>query len=143
MEFWENFKGYIGQFCNILTKIVYSNNIYIMGINCLLISISGSPKILSDFIPDNGLGILASCLVKEGNNVKILDFNRIEIFRKVIPPEIKRQYPKTPWREVSGMRDILIHEYFGVDLELTWGVVVDDLPRLKANITEVKNKIKK
>lgn len=90
MEFWENFKGYIGQFCNILTKIVYSNNIYIMGINCLLISISGSPKILSDFIPDNGLGILASCLVKEGNNVKILDFNRIEIFRKVIPPEIKR-----------------------------------------------------
>jgi len=38
---------------------------------------------------------------------------------------LKRQYPKTPWREVSGMRDILIHEYFGVDLELTWGVVVD------------------
>ena len=71
---------------------------------------------------------------------------RIEIIGeavKNIPPEIKRQYPKTPWREVSGMRDILIHEYFGVDLELTWGVVVDDLPRLKANITEIKNKIKK
>ncbi len=71
---------------------------------------------------------------------------RIEIIGeaiKNISPEIKEQYSEMPWRKVSGMRDILIYEYFGVDLELTWGVVIDDLPKLKANITKIKNKIKK
>ena len=51
---------------------------------------AGSPKILSDFIPDNGLAVLASCLIKEGNNVKILDFNRIDIFQEIIPQDVKK-----------------------------------------------------
>jgi len=82
------------------------------------------------------------------NSLQMQDsvMRRIEIIGeaiKNISPKIKKQYPEMPWRKVSGMRDILIHEYFGVDLELTWGVVMDDLPELKANITEIKNRIKK
>lgn len=47
---------------------------------------------------------------------------RIEIIGeavKNISDEIKGKYPEVPWKEIAGMQDILIHEYFGIDLELT------------------------
>lgn len=48
---------------------------------------------------------------------------RLEIIgeaSKKIPARLKEQYPGIPWKRIAGMRDILIHEYFGVDMELTW-----------------------
>lgn len=50
---------------------------------------------------------------------------------KRIPPEIRQTYPKIPWKRMTGMRDKLIHEYSGVDLEIIWGVVTEELPPLK------------
>ncbi|MCX8082328.1 MAG: radical SAM protein [bacterium] len=56
--------------------------------NFLLISVAGLPKILSDFIPDIGLGVLASSLINEGWRVKILDFNQPSLFSEVFTDEI-------------------------------------------------------
>ena len=50
---------------------------------------------------------------------------------KRIPAEIRRKYPEIPWKRMTGMRDKLIHEYSGVDLEIVWGVVKTELPPLK------------
>ncbi|MEM5810198.1 MAG: DUF86 domain-containing protein [Candidatus Aenigmatarchaeota archaeon] len=55
---------------------------------------------------------------------------------KNIPLEFRKKYKDIPWREIAGMRDKLIHGYFGVDLELVWEVVKRDLPKLK---TKIKN----
>jgi uncharacterized protein with HEPN domain len=66
---------------------------------------------------------------------------RIEIIGeaiKNIPTEFKGKHPDIPWRAISGMRDILIHEYFGIDLKLTWRVVKLRLPELKEKILEIK-----
>lgn len=66
---------------------------------------------------------------------------RIEIMGeavKNIPKRVKDRYPDIAWKEISGMRDILIHEYFGVDLGLTWKVATKDIRQLKNKILKVK-----
>jgi len=66
---------------------------------------------------------------------------RIEIIGeaiKSIPNDIKEKYNDIPWRNIVGMRDILIHQYFGVDLDLTWRVIKKNIPELKKQILLVK-----
>jgi len=60
---------------------------------------------------------------------------------KNIPPEVRDKYQDVPWRQISGMRDVLIHEYFGVDLDLTWRVIKRDLPKPKQKLTRIMEEI--
>jgi uncharacterized protein with HEPN domain len=53
---------------------------------------------------------------------------------KHIPEDMRQMYPHVPWREVAGMRDRLIHFYFGVDAELVWQTVQEGLPVLEEAI---------
>jgi len=53
---------------------------------------------------------------------------------KRLSPDFCATQPAIPWRQIAGFRDVLIHEYFGVDLEQVWQVVVEEMPRLKAVI---------
>lgn len=69
---------------------------------------------------------------------------RIEIIGvavKNIPDDFKKTNTEIPWKQITGMRDILIHQYFGVDLDLTWEVVKKDLPKLKKQIIAINNEI--
>ena len=53
---------------------------------------------------------------------------------KQIPEEIRDKYPGIKWRNVAGMRDKLIHAYFGVDYSLVWMTVTDLVPELKSYV---------
>ena len=59
---------------------------------------------------------------------------RLEIIGEAVkhlPPEIRAAHSEVPWKEIAGLRDVLIHEYFGVKPERIWKVVAQDLPELK------------
>lgn len=54
-----------------------------------------------------------------------------------VPEEIQEQHPNMPWYQMKGMRNILVHEYFGVDIDLLWKTVQDDLPPVKSLISKL------
>jgi len=59
---------------------------------------------------------------------------------KNIPAEVKQEYPDIEWKKISGLRDVLAHEYFGVDLEVVWNIVTEKIPALKKNIMRIRKK---
>ncbi len=55
-----------------------------------------------------------------------------------IPEELKEDYPEVEWKEATGFRNVMIHDYFGVDSETVWETVQNNLPSLKRKIYRVK-----
>lgn len=53
---------------------------------------------------------------------------------KKVPSEIRSKYPRTPWKYIAGMRDKLIHEYHGVDLEIVWEAIKRKFHLLNPNL---------
>jgi len=60
---------------------------------------------------------------------------------KNIPEEIKNKNPEIEWQKIAGLRDILIHAYFGIDVDIVWNIVKKKIPKLKKEILEVLSKL--
>ena len=54
-----------------------------------------------------------------------------------IPTEQQRKYPELPWPKMVGMRNVLVHNYFNIDLDIVWQVVEIELPALKEKIGRI------
>jgi uncharacterized protein with HEPN domain len=61
---------------------------------------------------------------------------------KKISQDIKENHSDIPWREISGMRDKLIHDYVGVNTAVIWKTATEDIPTLKRSIEEIIKNIK-
>jgi uncharacterized protein with HEPN domain len=60
---------------------------------------------------------------------------------KKIPPNLRERFPSIPWKYMAGMRDKLVHEYHGVDLEIIWAVITQEIPPLRDLFLEMLNEI--
>ena len=58
-----------------------------------------------------------------------------------ISPETKAIFSDIEWNQIIGMRHILVHEYFGMDFDLIWQVIINDLPILKQKVAKVLNSL--
>lgn len=60
---------------------------------------------------------------------------------KLVPETIKDRYNEIPWKKIIGLRNIVLHKYFGVDLDLIWYIITIQLPELKHEIYLVRDAI--
>lgn len=69
---------------------------------------------------------------------------RLEIIGEAverIPVSVRKQYPSIPWKKITGMRDILVHEYAGVSVKTLWRTSAEDLDPLAAAIRRIKRSL--
>lgn len=100
-------------------------------INHILESIEEIEKYTLDL---SSADFLKSTLVQDAS------IRRLEIIGeavKKIPAETRATTKDIPWKQIAGLRDMLIHEYFGIDLKLVWNVILKDLPSLKKNMLKL------
>ena len=63
---------------------------------------------------------------------------------KNIPMRIRDKYPEVPWKRMIGLRNIVVHEYFGIDTHIIWRIAIYNIPETKPSILSMyKNEIQK
>ncbi|AFY81523.1 HepT-like ribonuclease domain-containing protein [Oscillatoria acuminata] len=60
---------------------------------------------------------------------------------KRVSPDLRNQYSNIPWRQMAGLRDVLIHDYLRIDLQEIWEVIETDLPLLKPQVETILQNI--
>ena len=78
---------------------------------------------------------------KEKQNAVIRSIEIVGEAVKNIPNSFRKKYSNIPWIKIAGMRDKLMHHYFGINLNTVWKVIKEDLPDLKKKILKIKNEL--
>ena len=60
---------------------------------------------------------------------------------KNIPDNFREEHPEVPWKKIAGLRDIIIHTYFNIDLDVTWNIIKKDIPDLKEKIMKIRTEL--
>lgn len=109
-------------------------------IEILLGEILDAIALLRDYTEGLGFEAFAANVEKQDSVIRRLEIIGEAV--KGIPDDIRARHPTVPWRDIAGARDILIHEYFRVDLEMAWDMVRKDLPRLESEVRSILQELR-
>ena len=90
-------------------------------------------------------------LIKETEGIKFEEFIKNEILKRAcsrsleiigeavknLPPDFKKKYKEIEWKKIAGLRDKIIHYYFGVNWDILWDVIRNQLPKLKEQVENI------
>lgn len=108
-------------------------------VKILLEHILDSIKLIEEYVKDKDKSDFLKSTQLQDSVIR-----RVEIIGEAVknlPDEVRETHTNIPWKNITGMRDILIHQYFGVDLSLTWKVIEEDLQELKDQIISIKDQM--
>ena len=91
---------------------------------------------IADYTTGGEQEFLASRLIQDG---MVRNLEVIGEATKNLSTELREANPATPWRQIAGMRDVLIHDYLKVNLSRVWLTVSTDLPDLRTTVTRLLN----
>jgi uncharacterized protein with HEPN domain len=91
--------------------------------------------LIDPYLRDTSFAQFAATLEKQDAVVRRLAL--IGEAAKGIPDDFRARYPNVPWRDMAGARDILVHQYFRIDLALAWSMAVKDMPSLREKLEAV------
>ena len=78
-----------------------------------------------------------SCQLPNWQDAVIRQLEIIGEATKRLSPDLRRRYPQIPWKRIAGLRDVLIHDYLGVDIALVWRITQTYLPELKHQVEAI------
>ena len=100
-----------------------------------LMHILESIEEIENYTADSNLDIFL-----QNSMMRFASVKQIEIIGEAanyISEETKVKFTEIQWKQITGLRNVLVHEYFGIDSRLIWQIIVDDIPSLKGKIKEV------
>ena len=108
-------------------------------IRLYLDDISESANAIFEYV--HGMSFDEFCIDRKTYSAVIREFEIIGEAVGKLPNEIKERYPEVQWQDIKDFRNILVHEYFGIELEIVWSVIGEELLTLLDAVKEISRNL--